>query len=117
MWVALKVTLPCSWQKRFSNLNIVVQDIESVVSGAESKVPEGLGGRVRFEAYDFFKPQVAKADVILLRLVLHNWPDKYGVRILRASIPALKHGSRVIIMDVCMKERGVLPLWKEKVIR
>ncbi|KAI1752670.1 sterigmatocystin 8-O-methyltransferase [Xylaria castorea] len=103
--------------KHFSNLRITVQDVESVVAGADGKVPEDLKGRVRFEAHDFFQPQVVAADVFFLRLILHNWADKYGVRILRALIPGLKNGSRVIIMDACMKERGVLPLWREKIVR
>ncbi|KAI3324566.1 sterigmatocystin 8-O-methyltransferase [Xylariaceae sp. AK1471] len=103
--------------KHFGNLEIVVQDIETVVDGADGKLPEELRGRLHFEAHDFFQPQIVKADVYFLRLVLHNWSDKYAVRILRALIPALKHGSRVVIMDACMKERGVLPLWKEKIVR
>ncbi|KAJ2990847.1 hypothetical protein NUW58_g2757 [Xylaria curta] len=103
--------------KHFSNLKILVQDIESVVANADSRVPEEFKQRVRFEAHDFFQPQAVAAEVFFLRLVLHNWPDKYAVRILRALIPALNHGSRVIIMEICMKERGVLPLWKEKLVR
>ncbi|GAP85342.2 putative sterigmatocystin 8-O-methyltransferase [Rosellinia necatrix] len=102
---------------RFRNLSIVVQDIESVVADAETRVPDELKGRVRFEAHDFFQPQATAADVFFLRLILHNWTDKYSVLILRALIPALRHGARVIIVDVCMKERGVLPLWKEKAVR
>ncbi|KAI0186156.1 S-adenosyl-L-methionine-dependent methyltransferase [Xylaria flabelliformis] len=103
--------------EHFSNLKIVVQDVENVVAGAEDKVPEDLKGRVRFEAHDFFQSQVIAADVFFLRLILHNWADKYGVRILRALIPGLRHGARVIIMDACMKERGVLPLWRERIVR
>ncbi|KAI0547155.1 sterigmatocystin 8-O-methyltransferase [Xylaria curta] len=103
--------------KNFSNLRIVVQDVESVVAGADDKVPEDLKGRVRFEAHDFFRPQVIAADVFFLRLILHNWTDKYGICILQALVPGLKHGARVIIMDACMKERGVLPLWREKIVR
>ncbi|KAI8951866.1 S-adenosyl-L-methionine-dependent methyltransferase [Xylaria longipes] len=80
--------------KHFGNLRIVVQDVESVITG-----------RVRFEAHDFFQPQVVAADVFSLRLVLHNWTDKYAARIL------------VIIMDVYVKERGIFRLWKEKFVR
>ncbi|KAI0456386.1 sterigmatocystin 8-O-methyltransferase [Xylaria acuta] len=103
--------------KHFSNLRIVVQDVESVVAGADSKVPEDLKGRVCFEAHDFFEPQTVVHDVFFLRLILHNWTDKYGVCILRALVPGLRHGSRVIIMDACMKAQGVLPLWREKIFR
>ncbi|KAI0409402.1 sterigmatocystin 8-O-methyltransferase [Xylaria palmicola] len=109
---------------RFPALRIVVQDVAGAVAGAEEALPAELrgGGRVRFEAHDFFRPQPATgpgagADVFLLRLVLHNWSDKYAVRILRALIPALRDGSRVVIVDTCMKEPGALPLWREKLVR
>ncbi|KAI1128687.1 sterigmatocystin 8-O-methyltransferase [Nemania abortiva] len=103
--------------KHFPKLDILVQDTEGVVAGADKNVPEELKERVRFEAHDFFQPQIVAPDVFFLRLVLHNWTDKYATRVLRALIPGLRHGSRVVIMEMCLKEKGALPLWKEKIIR
>ncbi|KAJ3552567.1 hypothetical protein NPX13_g11081 [Xylaria arbuscula] len=51
--------------------------------------------------HDFFIEQsIREADVYLYRACLHNWSDKYAVRILRALIPALKVGARVLLNDV-----------------
>ncbi|KAI1740456.1 sterigmatocystin 8-O-methyltransferase [Xylaria scruposa] len=115
--------------KKFSDLRIVVQDVESVVDGAYGKVPEDLKGRVRFEAHDFFQPQVIVADVFFLRLILHNWTDKSTLTLAWGPMGSLgpvgfglwvqmaNPRARVIIMDACMKERGILPLWREKIVR
>ncbi|KAF2867811.1 S-adenosyl-L-methionine-dependent methyltransferase [Massariosphaeria phaeospora] len=64
-------------------------------------------------AHDFFTPQPISADVFLLRSILHNWPDRYSVSILRALTPAMRPGSRVLVQDSCLPDPGVIPCWKE----
>lgn len=95
----------------------VVQDLPDVVAGAE--VPEDLGeGRVRFMQHDFFEEQpVRGADVYLLRWVLHDWSDKYAVRILRNLVPALKRGARVLAVDLCLPPPGALSPYRERSVR
>ncbi|KAH7384627.1 putative Sterigmatocystin 8-O-methyltransferase [Pyrenochaeta sp. MPI-SDFR-AT-0127] len=102
--------------RRFTNLSMVVQDMEKVVENA--KVPEDLQERVRFMAHDLFATQpVHGADVYYLRWILHNWSDKYCILILRALVPALQPGTRVIIQETLMPEPGTVALWKEKNLR
>ncbi|EDO00422.1 hypothetical protein SS1G_14292 [Sclerotinia sclerotiorum 1980 UF-70] len=103
--------------KCFEGLNILVQDMDKVVENAELGVPEELKKRVHFMAHDFFAPQTVQADVFYFRWILHNWADKYCVLILRAQIPALKPGARIIIQDTCMPEPGTVPLWRERDLR
>ncbi|KAF4219055.1 hypothetical protein CNMCM5878_003910 [Aspergillus fumigatiaffinis] len=76
----------------------IVQDMDTVVTQANSLgMPQG---QVCFQSHDFFKTQpVQGADVYLLRWILHNWSDKYAAKILRALIPAMKVGSKVVIND------------------
>lgn len=50
----------------------------------------------------------------MFRWVLHNWPDAYVHRILRALIPALKPGARVIIFDEIMPPAGTMSLSVER---
>lgn len=53
----------------------------------------------------FLTPQpVHGADVYLLRWVMHDWSDKYCVKILQALVPALKKGARVLVNDICISE-------------
>ncbi|PHH75739.1 hypothetical protein CDD82_4305 [Ophiocordyceps australis] len=102
--------------EKFNNLDMIVQDMEKVVENAT--VPEELQGRVKFMAHDFFAQQpVQGADVYYLRWILHNWSDKYCILILRALLPALKHGARVIINESLMPVPGAEAMWKEKSLR
>lgn len=79
----------------------IVQDSPGVVAQAqEKKLSPELQGRISFQGHDIFDPQpVRGADVYLLRLVLHDWSDKYAVMIIRALIPALEPGARVVVND------------------
>jgi hypothetical protein len=76
-----------------------------------------LASRVTFMAHDFFAPQTVQADVIYYRWALRNWSDKYCILALKAQIPMLKPGARVIIQDVIMPEPGAAPMWKERIAR
>ena len=50
--------------------------------------------------HDFFTPQPIKdADVYLLRMVLHDWSDKYCLRILRHIRASAGPSSRIMIVD------------------
>lgn len=102
--------------RKFTSLRIIIQDMKSVTENAT--VPEELQGRVRFMAHDLFTPQpVQGADVYFLRWILHNWSDKYCILILRALVPALKRGVKIIIQETLMPEPNTVPMWKEKNMR
>ena len=103
--------------QRFPALNVLVQDLDNVVDGAEKIVPEDVKGRVRFMAHDFFSEQTVRAQVYYIRWCLHNWSDKYAIKILRCLIPALEDGARVVIHDTCVPESEDMPRWRERRIR
>ncbi|KAM3418395.1 hypothetical protein BST61_g4388 [Cercospora zeina] len=82
-----------------SGVQLVVQDLPETIASAPS-LPHDIATRITFMSHDFFSRQpVEGASVYILRWVLHNWPDKYAVRILRALCPALAPQSRVLIFD------------------
>ncbi|KAJ3578752.1 hypothetical protein NPX13_g1815 [Xylaria arbuscula] len=100
--------------RQYPDIRLIVQELAEVV--AMSKEEPGLN--VTFMVHDFFNEQPVKgADVYLLRWILHNWPDKYCIRILRALIPALKRGSRVLIMDFVMPPPLALPNLVDRKLR
>lgn len=75
--------------------------------------------RVRFQGQDFFDPQPQKADVFLMKHVLHNWSDKYAVKILRNLVAALNPGGHIVICDSVVpsqEEADSLPLSVRKAI-
>lgn len=98
------------------HLHCVVQDLSRFVDGVSA--PHELRDRVTFMAHDFFTPQpVRDADVYFLRFTLHDWSDLYAARILRALVPALRAGSRVVINDSCLAEAGTVSLYRQRVER
>ncbi|OKL62776.1 hypothetical protein UA08_01854 [Talaromyces atroroseus] len=100
--------------RSYPNLSLIVQELPQVV--ANSTEEEGLN--VKFMVHDFFEEQpVQGADAYLFRWTLHNWPDKYCVKALRALVPALKTGARVLVMDFVMPPPGVLPNDLERKLR
>jgi hypothetical protein len=100
--------------RKYPDLRLIVQELPQVV--ANSKEEEGLN--VEFMAHDFFQQQpINAADVYLFRWVLHNWSDKYCVIALKALIPALKRGARVLVMDFVMPGPGTIPNDLERRLR
>ncbi|EFE34668.1 O-methyltransferase, putative [Trichophyton benhamiae CBS 112371] len=100
--------------RQYSQLRIIVQDMAKVIENANAgEVSE----RVRFLAHNLFDPQPIRADVYFFRWIFHNWSDVYCIRILKAQLPALKPGARLVIQEVFMPEPGSLAYWNERDIR
>ena len=73
----------------------------------DASLPADLKGRVSFLSHDFFKPMPVQADLYLIKLILHDWPDKQCVEILRGLRPALKPGAKVLFVDYVGKQDTV----------
>ncbi|EED14416.1 O-methyltransferase, putative [Talaromyces stipitatus ATCC 10500] len=55
--------------------------------------------RVTFQAHDFSTPQAVSTDVYVLKTMLHDWPDKYVIKILQNLKPYLEAGSRLVMFE------------------
>lgn len=96
---------------KYEGLKVIVEDRNEVIAGAKVAAHE----RVEFRVHDFFTEQPVKgADVYVLRQILHDWSDEYAAGILRAFIPALKKGAKVVINDVMLPEPGQVDLFQER---
>ncbi|KAL9012653.1 MAG: hypothetical protein Q9173_002592 [Seirophora scorigena] len=101
--------------REFSSLSFVVQDLPQVIEDAKSKAPADLADRVTFMAHDMFTEQPVKdADVYYFRWILHDWSDKYCIKILRSLVPALKAGARIMFSERCLEPPCTLPPRQEK---
>ena len=67
--------------------------------------------------HDFFDPEPANLSssrsgngnlVFYLRMILHDWPDKYCVKILKNLVPALKDGSVVLVNESVVPPMGTV---------
>ncbi|KAI1453493.1 sterigmatocystin 8-O-methyltransferase [Annulohypoxylon moriforme] len=103
--------------KSFGGVKLLVQDNEPVIKGAKDSIPDEFKGRIDFKANGLFDTQTVEADAYLFRLVFQIWPDKYALRILKAQIPALRPGAKIIIQDTVAPEPGEIPLWRERELR
>jgi hypothetical protein len=84
----------------FPELNFVVQDLPEVEPAFQSNVPQDLTKRVAFQKHDLFTPQTASADIFVLKVILHDWPDKFAIQILRNLLPALRPGGRIMLCEI-----------------
>ena len=99
----------------FPDLKFIVQDLPDVVEGAPVDFPAEVKGRVSFMMYNFLEVQPIKgARVYCFRAVFHNWPDEYCIQILRNQIPALGHGTHLIINESCLNGTESLPVFMQK---
>jgi 6-hydroxytryprostatin B O-methyltransferase len=64
--------------------------------------------------HDFMKPQPVAADIYFLRMILHDWSDKFCVSILRNTVAAMRPGSRILIMDAVLPPAGDWPTILER---
>jgi O-methyltransferase domain len=103
--------------KNFGNIKLLVQDSANMIQGAELGVPEELKGRIEFMTHELFEPQTVKAPVYFFRMVFRNLGDEYAVQALKAQIPVLRPGVKILLQDVCMPEPDAIPLWRERVSR
>ncbi|KYK60822.1 hypothetical protein DCS_01960 [Drechmeria coniospora] len=90
--------------QRFPQLTLTVQDLAEVKPVFDANVPDELKARVSFQEHSFFDVQPLQADVYLLKMILHDWPDAEAIKILRNLAVAMKPGSRLLIIDYVGKQ-------------
>ena len=87
--------------ENFPDLKIVVQDLPSCQAKFDDGyISEELKKRISFVAHDFFTPQPVQADIYLFKWVFYDWSPKEIIKIVRALIPALKPGARILVLDL-----------------
>ncbi|KAG8532388.1 uncharacterized protein KY384_002873 [Bacidia gigantensis] len=102
----------------YPDLKLVVQDLADAVQSGADTLPSSLSDRVSFQAHDMFTVNpVDGAAVYYLRHILHDWPDSHALLILKALVPVLKNGARVLVSDSVIPPPGVLHGQDEKFVR
>lgn len=104
--------------QHFPKLRCITQDLPEVVKVGQRDLPMDLQDRITFMAHDFFDEQPVKhADVYTLRQILHDWSDKYAMRILRALVPSLKADAKVLVLEQVLPEPNSFSKSQEKLLR
>ncbi|PHH70607.1 hypothetical protein CDD82_7019 [Ophiocordyceps australis] len=92
----------------FPNLHITIQDLPQVEPSFHSVLPSVLAPRLSFHHHSFFHPQPLAADIFLLKLILHDWPDAQALDILAAFIPAMRPGTRILVIEHVGKQADIV---------
>lgn len=98
-------------------LRCIVQELPEIVEKAKDDIPDDVADRVSLVPHSFFDPQPTSADAYLFRQIFHNWSDVYGLKMLKALVPAMRKGAKVIINDNIVPPPGVLQPMQEKAVR
>lgn len=86
--------------RRHPELRVVTVDLPAFVPLAEAAVQDaGVAGRVTVVGGDFFTDPVPPADVVVLSLVLLDWPADDKLRLLRRAAGALPAGGTLAVLD------------------
>ncbi|RFU78682.1 s-adenosyl-l-methionine-dependent methyltransferase [Trichoderma arundinaceum] len=102
----------------FPNLSFIVQDTAGMrAPDTIGKVPQSLQSRVQLTTHDFFTPQPVVAAAYFFRMIFHGFSDKYCLQILRALIPSLRRGAKVIINDGALPEPGTANYIEDRAMR
>lgn len=110
--------------RRHPRLRFIVQDLGEILANAEEALPkivssynddddtslqESIASRITYMELDFLSgiQPVTGADVYMFRFVIHDWSDKYVVRILQNIVPSMKKKTaRIVIMDYVLVSPG-----------
>jgi hypothetical protein len=100
------------------NIKFIIQDLPELETEANATIPKDLSNRIRFMPHDFFKAQpVLEAKVYMYRQILHDWPDKEAIEILRALVPALDNGDALLLVEAVVPEPNVAPNGVDRLLR
>jgi 6-hydroxytryprostatin B O-methyltransferase len=106
--------------RKAPGVRCIVQDLPKVINSAiavTSKNPNFPHDSVSFQAHSFLEPQPVVADLYLFRMVFHNWCDQGARRIIRALLPVLRPGARVVAIEYVMPKIGSAPIYAEVATR
>ncbi len=92
--------LPVRLARTHPHLDVAGFDLPAVRSIFEDYVAkEGLDGRVRFIAGDFFADPLPAADVLVMGHILHDWGLEDKLRLLAKAYDALPAGGALIVYE------------------
>ncbi|KAF7197936.1 Dual O-methyltransferase/FAD-dependent monooxygenase CTB3 [Pseudocercospora fuligena] len=112
--------------RKYPHLKFIVQDLPETVAtaqkafDADDSVEASIKSRIRFMCHDFFQPQpVTDARVYFLRMIIHDWPDRDALVILKHlhAVLEVNPSARVVLMDTVLPPPGSTSILHEQQLR
>ena len=85
-------------------LEAMVMDKAAVVEAV--RLPADLEGRCRFVAGDLFQEWPVKSDAVILARVVHDWPDRDAVRILKRAREAMSRDGTLYVVEMVLDDQS-----------
>ena len=98
--------------RQFPHLRAVVFDLPIALEVATQNIAEaGFSDRIETIPGDFFREELPKgSDLILLSVILHDWPPEKNIPVLRKCFDALEPGGAIIVSELMMDDEKTGPL-------
>lgn len=104
-------TLLSSLLRARPRLRGVLVDAASVLREAEPYLRDrGVRDRVELSEGNFFERVDAKADVYVMKDVLHDWDDERCLQILRTVRAAMPLGSKLVLVETLQEPNAIEPV-------
>ncbi len=87
--------------RRNAHLRGALFDLPHVAERALPRLRGELGDRVRTHGGDFFAA-IPRADVLLLKHVLHNWDDERAAALLQRCAESLPAGGKLLVIETIL---------------
>jgi hypothetical protein len=84
--------------ERVPTAQAILFDLADVVAGAAPAT------RLQIQAGNFLTDALPSADLHILKLILHDWPDAVAAKILHAVRRAARNGGKLLIIESLMRE-------------
>ena len=90
---------------RYPTMSGMLFDLAHVVERSASALQAaGVADRCDVVSGDFFEALPGGADAILMRHIIHDWPDDKATVILRNAAQAVSPGGRVLVIEMVVPE-------------
>ena len=92
--------LSCIVAEHHPHMTCSSYDLAVVQPIAERRIRQsGLDGRVRSQAIDFLRDDLARADVITMGMILHDWDLDHKKMLIRKAYDALPPGGAFVAIE------------------
>ncbi|BDH57827.1 acetylserotonin O-methyltransferase [Tsukamurella sp. PLM1] len=89
---------------------VVVDQAGPIGEAPEFLAGRGVRDRVLLEVRDFFAPLDVRADVYVLKDILHDWDDERAIAILRSVRDAMRVDDRLVLVEFLQNPDRAHPL-------
>ncbi len=91
--------------RKNENASGILLDRPEVLKGAPAVLGD-VANRVKCVEGDFLTEEMPKADIYLLKHIMHDWDDEKCVTILQALSAAMRTSSRILIVEMIIPDRN-----------